>query len=104
MCFETTASDTVCKGGVCIKLETLALQQLSTEYNRDDYKELLELTVHQKNKVQVPRGISPRALDGTCDLCDQDVAFQRLISHSTTPEHRGVISTFLLSKVLNHLL
>ena len=180
MCFDTTASNTGCKGGVCIKLETelgkellilacrhhvseivlekvfslpdsarspklelfsrfrdfwphidqakyrtamedkdaaqrvteirdnvitFALQQLSTEYHRDDYKELLELTVifprrnsTKGNNVQVPRGISPRALDGTCDLCDQDVAFQRSISHSITPEHREGISTILLSK------
>src|SRR5688572_9926660 len=48
MWFETTASNAGCKGGVCFKLETFVLQQLSTEYHRDDYKELLELTVHQK--------------------------------------------------------
>src|SRR5688572_32566614 len=167
MSFDTTASNTGCKGGVCIKLEaelgkdslnlacrhhvseivlekvfslhdsarspklalfshfhdfwpqidqakyrtamdykdaaqrvteirddviTFALQQLSTENHRDYYKELLELTVIFLGGIP-PKGIkfrypgalfSPRALDGTCDLCDQDVAFQGSVSHSTT--------------------
>ena len=134
MCFDTTASNTGCKGGVCIMLEselgkellnlacrhhvseivlekvfslhesatsprlelfshfrdfwpqidqakyrtamedkdaahrvteirdnviTFALQQLSTEYHRDDYKELLELTVIFQGGIP-PRGIKFR--------------------------------------------
>ena len=85
---------------------TFALQQLSTENHRDDYKELLELTVIFLGGIP-PKGIKfrypgafhrARWMACTCDLCDQDVAFQGSVSHSTTPELREGISTILLSK------
>src|SRR5688572_9987493 len=82
-----------------------ALQQLSTEKPQRRLQRATRTNRHfsrrnstERNKVQVPRGISPRALDGTCDLCDQDLTFQGSVSHSTTPELREGISTILLSK------
>src|SRR5678816_4533768 len=55
----------------CIKSicrTSFALQQLSTEYNRDDYKELLELIPGTQRHFRARIGWH-------CDLCDQDVAF-----------------------------
>jgi hypothetical protein len=70
---------------------TFALQQLSTQYNRDDYKELLELSSGTQRHFTARIGWH-------CDLWDQDVAFQRAVSHSKTLEHTEDISTMLITK------
>ena len=70
---------------------TFALQQLSTEYNRDDYKELLDLS-------SGTQGHFTERIGWHCGLCDQDVTSESCFPFTTTLEHTENISTTLLSK------